>query len=50
MTTQTSTVVVVDARILREIQSDRDRGVEKFISKLRSTRRNGKIDLSCISV
>ena len=48
MTTHTSTVV--DARILREIWSDRDRGVEKFSSKLRNRRRNGKIDLSCISV
>jgi len=50
MTTHTS--AVVDACILREIyrQSDRDRGVEKFISKLRNRRRNGKIDLSCISV
>jgi len=32
MTTYTSTVV--DARNLREIWSDRDRGVEQFISKL----------------
>jgi len=50
MTTHTSTVA--DARILGEIygQSDRDRGVEKFISKLRNRRRNGKIDLLCISV
>jgi len=50
MTTHTSTVT--DARILREIyrQSDRDRGVEKFISKLRNRHKNGKIDLSCISV
>ena len=50
MTTHTSTVT--DARILREIyrQSDGDRGVEEFISKLRNRRINGKIDLSCISV
>jgi len=50
MTTHTSTAV--DARFLREIHrySDRDRGVEKFISKLRNRRTNGKIDLSCISV
>jgi len=34
MTTHTRTEV--DARILREIQSDRDRGVEKIISKLRN--------------
>jgi len=47
MTTHISTAV---ALILREISSDRSRGVEKFISKLRNSRRNGKIDLSCISV
>jgi len=50
MTTHTSTVA--DAHILREIYrlSDRDRGVEKFISKLRNRHRNEMIDLSCISV
>jgi len=40
----------VVARILREISSDRGRGVEKFISKLRNSCRNGKTHLSCISV
>jgi len=29
---------------------DRGHGVEKFISKLRNSRRKGKIDLLCISV
>jgi len=47
MTTHTSTVVT---RILREILSDRGRGVEKLISKIRNRRKNGKIDLSCILV
>jgi len=46
----THTSTVVDARILREIWSDCDRGVEKFISKLRNRCSNGKIDLSCVSV
>jgi len=41
MTTHTS--IVLDARILREIWSDRDRGVEKFIPKLRNRCRNGKM-------
>ena len=42
MTAHTSTVV---ARILREISSDRCRGGERFDSKLRNSRRNGKVDL-----
>ena len=40
----------VIARILSEIQSDHGRGDERFSSKLRNSRRNGKTDLSCISV
>jgi len=38
----------VVARNPREIYSDRGRGVEKFISKLRNSRTSGKINLSCI--
>jgi len=37
-------------RILREIYSDHGRGVEKFIPKLRNSRKSGKIDLSCFSM
>jgi len=40
----------VVARIMGEVWSDYGRDVERFISKLRNCRRNGKIDLSCISV
>jgi len=40
----------VVARIPCKIWSDRGRSFEKFISKLRNSRRNGMIDLSCISV
>jgi len=42
--------MTVVARILRQILSDRGRGGERFSSKLRSSRRNRKIDLPCISV
>jgi len=38
------------AGILREILSDCGRGGERFSSKLRSSHRNGKIDLQSISV
>ena len=48
MTTHTSTEV--DARILREIQSDCDRGVEKFISKLTNRRKNGLLLVPVVNV
>jgi len=51
--------VAVIARILREMQSDRHRGGESFSSKLRNTRRIGRLiyrafqceaELDCITV
>ena len=36
--------------VIQCAKSDRGRGFDKFISKLRNSRRSGKIDLSCILV